>query len=90
MTLLRVMCVLLILSGIGGVAAGESSAVGGWWLIVIFGAILLLTSLRARTPRSPDGPPVRLLGMRPVTVAAVTLAILVIVPVAFVMLAGGA
>ena len=89
MTLLRFMCVLLILSGIGGVSAGETSAVAGWWLIVVFGGILLLTFLLAGKPRAANGPPQRLLEMRPATIAGVALVILVVVPLAFVMLAGG-
>ena len=43
MGLLRVLCILMIVSGIAGVAVGDQSAVAGWWLIVVFGAALLLT-----------------------------------------------
>jgi len=35
--------VLVIQSGIAGVAVGDPAALEGWWLIVVFGAILLLT-----------------------------------------------
>jgi uncharacterized membrane protein HdeD (DUF308 family) len=43
MGLLRVLCILMIVSGIAGVAVGHQSAVAGWWLIIVFGAALLLT-----------------------------------------------
>jgi len=43
MTLLRLICVLMIQSGIAGVAAGDGSALVGRWLIVVFGTILVLT-----------------------------------------------
>jgi len=38
-----VVCVLLIMSGIAGVAVGGQSALAGWWLIVVFGVVMLFT-----------------------------------------------
>ncbi len=58
MTLLRVLCVLLIMSGIDDIAAGEDSALGGWWLIIVFSGLLLLTFVggrsRAASPNTLD------------------------------------
>ena len=85
------MCVLLILSGIGGVAAGEDSAVGGWWLIIVFSGVLLLTFVgsRSRTPATDD-PRSQARRSRLITATVVVVAIAVIAPIALVMLLGGA
>lgn len=90
MTLLRVLCVLLILSGIGGVAAGEDSAVGGWWLIVVFAALLVLTFVGGRSRLSPTDdhrPQARRSQLIGAAVAVVAIAI--VAPIVFVMLLGG-
>jgi len=51
MTLLRLICILMVQSGIAGAAVGDSSALVGWWLIVVFGTVLLWTfTLRTTRP----------------------------------------
>lgn len=55
MNLLRVVCVLMIMSGIAGVAVGDTSAVAGWWLIAVFGVILLATFALPLARRTPSG-----------------------------------
>jgi hypothetical protein len=81
----------MILSGIAGVAAGDASAAAGWWLIVVFAALLLLTFVGgAEEDRSASRPGPRVLGFRPITAGLVILAVVVILPVALLMLAGGA
>ena len=82
------MCVLLVVSGIAGVAAGEESALAGWWLIVVFSGLLALTFIGDRSSASsktPHSPPRSVL----VRASGVLLGVLVLVPFAMFMLAGG-
>jgi hypothetical protein len=51
--LARVVCVLMILSGIAGVVVGDASALAGWWLIVVFGTVLVLTFAWPTTRPAP-------------------------------------
>ena len=84
------MCVLLILSGISGVAAGDQSATAGWWLIVLFSTLLFLTFVggRSRDPSTGDSR-TRTRRSRLLTAGVAVLAIVVTAPVIFAMLLGG-
>lgn len=33
-------CVVLVISGIAGIALGGPSAMAGWWLVIVFGFLL--------------------------------------------------
>ena len=81
MVVLRALCVLMVLSGIAGVAAGEEVAAGGWWLIVVFSGLLALTFVRH------EGRPA--VGSRVVTIGAAIMTILIVVPVVLLPVAGG-
>ncbi len=89
MLLLRAMCVLLILSGIAGVAVGDESAVAGWWLIVVFSSLLAVTFIGDRSSVPSDMRNSRMRS-RLVTAGGVVLGVLILVPLAMLMLAGSA
>lgn len=88
--LLRVACVLMVLSGIVGVSVGGQSAAAGWWLIVVFTVLLLLTFVGGSGALSTDQARPQARRFRPSTVGLVIVAIVVIVPVALLMLFDGA
>ncbi len=82
------MCVLLILSGIAGVAVGEESAVAGWWLLIVFSGLLALTFIGDRSS-APSAAPQSRIRSYLIRATGVVLGALVLVPFAMFMLAGG-
>ena len=82
------MCVLLILSGIAGVAVGEESAVAGWWLLIVFSGLLALTFIGDRSSAPSKTPQSRTRSYL-IRATGVVLGALVLVPFAMFMLAGG-
>lgn len=89
MLLLRAMCVLLVLSGIAGVAVGDEAAVTGWWLIVVFSGLLSVTFIGDRSSKPSDMRNSRMRS-RLITAGGVVLGVLIFTPLAMLMLAGGA
>lgn len=80
----------MILSGIAGVAVGGQSAVAGWWLIVVFTGLLLLTFVGGEPGAATGQSGSNALGSRLTKVLLVIVAVVVIVPITLLMLAGGA